>query len=108
MQQVVDNVIKNLMRSSKGAIIEVAAGYDNQRVSLEITSEGSSVAGETLNTLADSDILSASDLRPTDWALFVCRDLLKRQGGEMWLENLSASGLKVTLKLPVSKLEIEP
>jgi K+-sensing histidine kinase KdpD len=108
MQQVVDNVIKSLIRSSKGARIELAAGYDDQWVSLVITSEGSTVAAETLNILTDSDILSASDLQPTDWALFVCRDLVKRQDGEMRLENLRDGGVQITLNLPVSQLEIEP
>jgi two-component system sensor histidine kinase ChiS len=108
MQQVIDNVIKSLIRSSKGAIIELAASYGDHWVALEITSKGSSLTAETLNILTDRDILKASDLQPTDWALFVSQDLVTRQSGEMRLESLSGSGLKVTLSLPVSKLEIEP
>ena len=105
IREVVDNLLDNAIKfTPDGGTIDVTAAPDGLLARVTVRNSGSGIRSENLErvfeqffqeTQGDEHARNGLGL-----GLFICRDLVKRQGGEIWAESTPGEWTSVTFTLP--------
>lgn len=105
LQQVMLNLINNAIqalvtvrRSDKSILIEGA--HSNQGVQISIADNGVGISPEAKSHLFE--LLSSTKNSGMGLGLWLCKHIISRHGGKIWLDESNGSGAKFTIWLPIS------
>ena len=111
IQTVVRNLLSNAIKftPAEGIItIEAEAGKDTVRISVSDTGIG--ISKEKQKKLFRVDEVSSSPgtegEKGTGFGLLLCKDLVERNGGKIWLESEKGKGSRFLFTLPVREQNI--
>ena len=101
----VDNAIKF---TPTNGVVKVQAGIDKEnpgRMLLEVTDSGFGINPEMTERIFER-LFQASDpasagRKGLGLGLYICKELVTRQGGHIWVENASGQGARFCVTLPV-------
>ena len=101
LQQVLVNVILNAVQASpEHAEIRIAAHNDMDHVSIEIIDSGIGIDTANINKVFDPFFTTKNQGEGTGLGLSVSYGIVKRHGGNIYLENNPEAGLRVMIILP--------
>jgi signal transduction histidine kinase len=111
--EVLANVIDNALKfTPDGGSVTVEAVRDDGHVTVAVRDTGRGIRAEDLDRIfeqffqaAQSDEVSRNGL---GLGLYVCRDLIDRQGGAMWAESRVGHGTAIFFTIPVVTMNTEP
>ena len=110
----VNTIFRNLLSNAikftpEGGTVSVNATTTNDRLMLSIEDTGLGMSPEDLKKLFKLDEFHSTNGTDgeagTGLGLIVCRDFVKRHGGDLNVESLPGKGSRFTFDLPVSKSE---
>jgi PAS domain S-box-containing protein len=109
MKQVLINLIGNAVKfTPSGGRIRIAAGWDEQHMSIAITDTGIGIPAEKIGDLGQpfSQIESTASRRyqGSGMGLFITKALVERHGGDLAIESRLGEGTTVTIRLPADRL----
>jgi signal transduction histidine kinase len=104
IDQVLDNLITNAIRYSDGGTIKLSASRVDHHAVLRVSDEGIGVpAGERQHLFEAFYRASNSRGRQgTGLGLYISRDIVRRSGGDLWLERTGPQGSTFALSLPLA------
>jgi two-component system sensor histidine kinase KdpD len=103
MTQVLVNLLDNAMKYSPlESDIEIAAGADSSRVTLEVSDHGPGVPEEDLKRMFEKfyRIQAPEGVRGTGLGLSICKGIVEAHNGSIRAENMIGGGLRVIVTLP--------
>jgi len=103
---VVRNLLNNAVKfTSSGGTVVVKSGMDDKMVRISIIDNGIGISDERQKSIFKIDALSSSPgtdgEKGTGFGLVLCKDLIVRNGGEIWLESKKGRGSAFHFTLPV-------
>lgn len=111
LEEVVRNILSNAIKYSPGkSMIRVRCTLEGDRVLLDVTDSGVGIPAHQVDRIFEpffrADNLSEVDPGGMGLGLFICRDLIQRHGGEIWVKSQQGQGTTFTIALPVLKEEV--
>ena len=101
LQQVLVNVLLNAVQaSSYNAEIAINAKKENEFLVVEIIDHGTGIEGKDFSKIFDPFFTTKSEGEGTGLGLSVSYGIIKHHGGNISIENMDDSGVKVSIKLP--------
>jgi|GEM_PF-688942 len=104
LQNLVSNAIKF---TPNGGEITIAAEKDVEYVSVSVIDTGVGIAENDIKKLfridAQHSTLGTEKESGTGLGLIICKELIERQGGNIWVESKIKKGTTFTITLPVAK-----
>jgi two-component system NtrC family sensor kinase len=101
LQQVLVNIILNAVQASpENAAINVRAHKDHDHVAIEIVDNGTGINPTHINKVFDPFFTTKLQGEGTGLGLSVSYGIVKRHGGNIYLENNPDAGLRVVILLP--------
>jgi signal transduction histidine kinase len=106
-REVVDNLLDNALKfTPDGGFIQVAATRDGERVRVTVEDDGPGIRAENLERVFEQFFQESRGNKPArnglGLGLYICRDLIERQGGEIWAESKPAEWTRFIFTLPVA------
>jgi len=103
-------VVLNLLVNSEQALLE-SRGFGHvrihteqpspHRVSIEVSDDGPGIAPEIASRIFDPFFSTKAPGMGTGLGLSIAYGIVKQHGGEVWFENLSGSGVRFVVELPL-------
>jgi signal transduction histidine kinase len=105
VRQVLVNLVDNAIKySPDGGEIEVALSRDDGVVRFEVRDEGLGIPASQRDRVFDKFIRLDPNLRRgiggTGLGLYICRELVRRMGGRIWVDGRTGGGSVFYLELP--------
>lgn len=101
LQQVLVNILLNAIQvSTKNGELHVVAKKDADFVAVQIIDGGSGIAHVNIDKVFDPFFTTKPEGKGTGLGLSVSYGIVKRHGGEIYLENQLRGGLRVIILLP--------
>ena len=101
LQQVLVNVVLNAIHASPpDSLITVRAGFEGERVRIEVVDRGSGIDDASLAKVFDPFFTTKSEGQGTGLGLSVSYGIVKRHGGSIVLERAEPRGVRVVISLP--------
>jgi PAS domain S-box-containing protein len=104
VEQVLANLLSNAIKySPAGSTVTVQARRlgDPPRVVVHVADEGLGIAPEHLPRIFDRFYLTETSKRGVGLGLYICRELVKVMGGEIWVVSEVGRGSTFSFTLPV-------
>ena len=116
MEQVLSNLLGNAIKySPEGGMIEVTIDEEAETKTalLSVSDHGIGIPAHQQSLIfgrfTRADNARAYGIGGTGLGLYLCRELLERQGGRIWFESVEGQGSSFFVSLPIaSHAEIEP
>lgn len=113
VKQVLNNLINNGIKfTAEGGSVEVAAEVSpdcQDRILISVHDTGPGIANDEkekiFEYLYQSDATIDGSRKGLGIGLYICREIVKRQGGKIWVESRTGSGSTFKFTLPVFSLE---
>jgi signal transduction histidine kinase len=107
VREVVANLLDNALKfTPSGGRVTIEGHVEKDSVKVTVRDTGRGIAASDITRVFDqffqsnqNDEVSRNGL---GLGLFVSRDLIKRQGGDMWAESISGQGAAISFTLPTS------
>jgi signal transduction histidine kinase len=104
-REVVDNLLDNSLKfTPDGGAVHVSAVAEGDRVRVNVRDNGPGIGTENLERVFEQFFQERRGDEPTrrglGLGLFICRELIERQGGEIWAESTPGEWMSVTFTLP--------
>lgn len=105
LRRAVANVLGNALRHANGGVVSVQHAQGVQQVLIVVDDHGPGMSAQDLELAFVPFFKAAPNPQPRHPAgyglgLYIARDLLRRQGGDITLQNRITGGLSVQLRLP--------
>jgi signal transduction histidine kinase len=105
VREVVANLLDNALKfTPSGGRVTIEGHVEKDSVKVTVRDTGRGIAASDITRVFDqffqsnqNDEVSRNGL---GLGLFVSRDLIKRQGGDMWAESISGQGAAISFTLP--------
>jgi signal transduction histidine kinase len=114
LEQVLSNLLGNAIKySPQGGPIEITMQEETaqQMVELSIRDHGIGIPAEQqvqiIGRFMRADNVRQHGIGGTGLGLYLCRELVERQGGRIWFESVEGEGSTFSVALPVYALEEE-
>jgi K+-sensing histidine kinase KdpD len=106
LRQVVQNLLSNAVKySPRGGFIRVRAeNYSADQLLISISDEGIGIPPEQFDKLFQKfsrvDTIEAREIKGSGLGLWICKEIVKAHGGDIWVESESGKGstFKFTLR----------
>jgi len=107
LEQVLVNLVDNALRHGRAGLVRITATRRNQdRVEVAVADDGSGIEPGTDSRIFERFVQGnepgGSRASGLGLGLFICRRLIERQGGEMWLATSSGQGSTFAFTLAVA------
>ncbi|MFZ5824750.1 MAG: ATP-binding protein [Bacillota bacterium] len=108
LEEVVRNLINNAVKySPTGSPIELAVSAGKGRVQLTVRDRGIGIAADSLNRVFEpfyrGKNFGGKDPGGIGLGLFICRDIVQRHSGQIWVESQPGRGSTFYVTLPPYK-----
>lgn len=99
------NLLSNAVKfTGEGGIIYIAVRSDERRVIFEVEDNGVGMSQETLGMLWESSKFKSqrgtANEKGSGLGLVICKEIVKRHGGEIWAESTPGVGSKFSFSIP--------
>ncbi len=108
-ENMISTVLRNLISNSlkftgaNGTIV-ISSEIRNNNIIISVTDTGVGISSSKLKTMFNADIQSTSDgtnhEKGTGLGLLICKELIERNGGDIWAVSKEGQGSKFTFSLP--------
>jgi K+-sensing histidine kinase KdpD len=106
LRQVIQNLLSNAVKySPRGGHITVKAeNYSNDQLMISVSDEGIGIPAEQIDKLFQKfsrvDTSEAREIKGSGLGLWICKEIVKAHGGQIWVESKVGKGstFKLTLK----------
>jgi signal transduction histidine kinase len=107
-----DTVLRNLISNAlkfthKGGKIQIAARPNGTHVELAVADTGTGIPAKDIPQLFRIDVkytnVGTAGEEGTGLGLILCKDLIERNGGRIWVESKLGKGTTFTMRLPRTK-----
>lgn len=111
-RHMVDTVLRNLLSNAlkfthHGGKIQISARPDGAYIDLTVTDNGTGIPKEDLPRLFRIDVKyshhGTAGEEGTGLGLILCKDLVEKNNGRMWVESVVGQGTTFTIHLPAIK-----
>lgn len=108
-KRMLDTVLRNLLSNAlkfteKGGTITIAGRRNGSGVELDVTDTGTGIPPEDLSRLFRIDVkytnVGTAGEEGTGLGLILCKDLVERNNGRLWVESALGQGTTFTMRLP--------
>ncbi len=96
--RVVNNIINNAMRHTKGGSISISAKAGEMYVTVNITDTGEGIDKELLQNVTRRGVSASGSM---GIGLFICKTVVTSHGGELVIDSEEKKGTSVTFTIPV-------
>jgi two-component system sensor histidine kinase VicK len=104
LREVMTNLIENAIKFTPQGSIRVAIGGSNDTISVSVTDSGIGIAPEDIDHLFQKfyriDNTATRTIGGTGLGLYLCRSIIERAGGRIWVESQPGSGSTFHFSLP--------
>lgn len=102
---VYDDLLSNAVKYGReGGAILLAAEESDDRVTLSVRNDGEGIPPEKKDQLfkrfSRLDIPSATGKKGTGLGLFICKEIVEKHGGEIWVDSKMGEWVKFSFTLP--------
>lgn len=101
IKQVLLNVLDNAVKHGKGGAVDVSVHLEGDEVVVRVRDHGPGIPEAELPHVKERFYKGSSRERGSGIGLAVCDEIVFRHGGQLQIENHSAGGVLVTVRLPV-------
>ncbi len=114
-QNMIETIIRNLISNAikftePGGMIDVSAKDEKQWVEVTVSDTGVGIDQETISALFRIDIkdsrVGTAGEKGTGLGLILCKELIEKHGGKIWIESEIGKGARFVFTLP--KFECSP
>lgn len=105
LEQVITNLISNAIKYGNSRPIEVTLSKEGPSALIEICDHGLGIAIEDQSRIFkrfERALDSSSDIRGIGLGLFICKEIILHQGGDIQVESQIGEGSTFTMRLPLS------
>ncbi len=106
IRQVLMNLVDNALKYAPGADIEVATNVENGRVVARVRDNGPGIPAPDRERIFEKfyrlDPEQTSGVSGSGLGLYICRELVERMGGELWLDPGARQGATFAFALPAA------
>jgi signal transduction histidine kinase len=111
-RQVLVNLVENAVKYSPGGgRIEVGLDATDGEVLFRVVDEGMGIPTDEQRRIFEKfyrlDPNMISGIGGTGLGLYICRELVERMGGRIWLESEEGKGSKFFFQLPSARSRVE-
>ncbi|MGD1007399.1 MAG: ATP-binding protein [Ignavibacteriaceae bacterium] len=104
-QSILQNLVSNAIKfSNSGGKVTVLAEEDNNVVNISIVDTGIGISQADIEKIFKLDIqhttLGTENEKGTGLGLIICKELVEKNGGKIWIESEIGNGTKFFVKLP--------
>ena len=103
-RQVLENLIDNALKYASSGPVRVAVERGRESVVFSVSDEGPGIAEEERERIFEkfyrSDVQMQSGIGGTGLGLYICRELVQRMGGRLWLDSTPGAGSLFLFELP--------
>jgi K+-sensing histidine kinase KdpD len=105
LRQVVQNLLTNAVKySPRGGLVQVkAANYSRDQLIVTVRDEGMGIPTEQMNRLFQKfsrvDTPQAREIKGSGLGLWICREIVKAHGGQIWVESEEGQGSSFSFTL---------
>jgi PAS domain S-box-containing protein len=105
LESILQNLISNAIKFTKaGGKVTVLAEEDNNIVNISIVDTGIGISHLDIEKIFKLDIqhttLGTEDEKGTGLGLIICKELIEKNGGKIWIESEIGNGTKFFVELP--------
>jgi len=106
LRQVLVNLVENAVKYSTEGHIDVRLEQNDRRMRFSIRDEGPGIPLEERDRIFDKFHRLDPDMRHgvsgTGLGLYICRELVERMDGEIWVESEAGKGSTFAFELPLA------
>lgn len=106
--QVLHNLLENVRRHAPGSPVCVDAGTADARVLLRVTDDGPGIPAEWHEQVFERGFRGGTSAEGDGLGLHIARRLMRRQGGDLWVEEGTGSGATMIVALPAAPASADP
>jgi signal transduction histidine kinase len=103
-RQVLENLIDNALKYAPHGLVRVAVERGEGTVVFSVSDEGPGIAETDRDRIFDkfyrSDVQMKGGIGGTGLGLYICRELVNRMGGRLWLDSTPGAGSLFLFELP--------
>ncbi|MCF7920562.1 MAG: HAMP domain-containing histidine kinase [Candidatus Cloacimonetes bacterium] len=108
-ENMLSTVIRNLLSNAikftpRDGIVTIESEENNEGVILSITDTGIGMSKDEIDGLFDSDVIISKQgterEQGTGLGLIICREFVRQNGGQLWVESKKGKGTKFSFNLP--------
>lgn len=104
LRQVLLNILDNASKYGKnGGAVDISLGKTGDYVTITVRDYGQGILPEELPFVKNKFFKGSSKERGSGIGLAVCEEIVTRHGGDLIIENASGGGVRVTVRLPVTR-----
>ena len=105
---VVRNLINNAIKfTNKKGKIDIDFTLKSNEVIVSVTDNGIGIAPEKLNTIFNSTVMDVevgtANEKGTGLGLFLCKEMVERNNGKIWVENNKDAGVTFYFSVPLAQ-----
>ena len=105
-RQVLENLIDNALKYASSGPVRVAVERAGESVIFSVSDEGPGIAEEERERIFEkfyrSDVQMQSGIGGTGLGLYICRELVQRMGGRLWLDSTPGAGSLFLFEMPAN------
>jgi signal transduction histidine kinase len=102
LSQVLINLISNANEHTENGEITVTALSDGQAVTVTVTDNGEGIAPEALPGIFERRPRMGGSGEAGGIGFSICREIIKKHGGRIWVESEQGAGTSVSFTLPLT------
>lgn len=104
LRQVLLNILDNASKYGKhGGAVDISLGKAGDYVTITVRDYGQGIVPEELPFVKNKFFKGSSKERGSGIGLAVCEEIVTRHGGDLIIENAEGGGVRVTVRLPVTR-----
>lgn len=110
LAQVFDNLLTNANKYAPNATINICLKKENDGALISVQDHGQGIAPEHLENIFKRFYrvpIPNTNVRGTGLGLFICRQIVRAHGGEIWVESTLGKGTTFFIRLPATQPDAE-
>jgi signal transduction histidine kinase len=110
LAQVFDNLLTNASKYAPNAPINISLQKENDSALISVQDHGEGIAPEHLENIFKRFYrvpIPNTNVRGTGLGLFICRQIVRAHGGEIWVESSLGKGTTFFIRLPATQSATE-
>ena len=105
LQSIIQNLVSNAIKfTMNGGMVTVSAECEYDEIIISIIDTGIGISKDDMDKIFRIDMqhttLGTDDEKGTGLGLIICRELVEKNGGKIWIESESGKGTKFFFTVP--------